>query len=225
MDKANIVYSDFVLYSFWRASCAWRVRLALNLKKIDYVIKSINLLKGEHKEKEYLELNRHGRLPCLEFIRTEGDKKEVIRIVESSAIIEFLEEIFPDSHPLLPKDPLSRAKIKAICYHIACNINPLQSLSTLLKVESIGHDKLEWALEFINKNLPAIEEEVKETMGKYCFGDQITMADIYLVPQLYFFERYNFPLTDYPTLLTIQKNLAVIEEFIKAAPENQPDSS
>lgn len=223
MESQTSKYSNFVLYSYWRASCAWRVRIALNMKGIEYIIKPIDLLKGEHKSEEYLKINKFGRLPCLEFTEKVGETERLIRLVESTAIIEFIEEVFPDKNPLLPKDPILKAKVKAYCYHIACNIHPMQNLNTLNKVESIGYDKIEWAHEFIRNNLLILETEISSTMGKYCFGDEITMADIFLIPQLYFFKRFNKPTSEYPSILKVQENLEKIEAFVKALPENQID--
>ena len=225
MEKGGKIYSDLVLYSYWRASCSWRVRIVLNLKGIKHTIKPINLLKSEHKGKEYLEVNKYGRIPVLEFKETEGDKSKIVRIHESTAIIDFLEEVFTDK-PLLPiEDPVLKSKVKAICYHIACNMHPMQNLMTLQKVESIGYDKLTWAFEFLDKNLIPLEEEIQSTRGKYCFGDKITLADVYLIPQLFFYVRFNKPLTDYPNLKEIKENVEKINEFIDASPEKQIDST
>lgn len=224
MEKKGNTYSNFILYSYWRASCAWRVRIALNLKGIEYTIKPINLLKGEQKQKEYLEVNKYGRLPCLEFTKEdETGKKEIIRLVESTAIIEFLETVFPDKYSLYSEDPILTAKIRAVSSHIACNIHPMQNLSTLQKVEEIGGDKKAWAFYHINRNLAVLEDELKETMGKFCFGDKVTLADVYIIPQLYFFKRFNEPLTDYPNIVKIQKNLEELDAFKLADPNSQID--
>jgi maleylacetoacetate isomerase len=223
MENQSTKYSDFILYSYWRASCAWRVRIALNMKGIEYTIKPIDLLKGEQKSEEYLKINTFGRLPCLEFIETIGETKKLHRLVESTAIIEFLEEAFPDKTPLLPKDPILRAKVKAYCYHIACNIHPMQNLNTLNKVESIGYDKIKWAYEFVRNNLLVLETEISSSMGKYCFGDEVTMADVFLIPQLYFFKRFNKPMDEFPSIVKVQENLSKLEPFVIALPENQID--
>lgn len=218
----SISYENFILYSYWRASCAWRVRLVLNIKKIPYIIKPINLLKSEQKSEEYLKINKYGRLPCLEFTEVNGETKRTVRLTESTAIIDFLEEAFPEI-PLLPRDPVEKSKVKAICYHIACNIHPMQNLMTLTKVESIGYDKIEWAFEFINKNFIPLEEELSQTKGKYSFGDEITLADLYLLPQLYFFKRFNRSLSEYPSLELIKHNLELVDEVVLASPEKQVD--
>lgn len=227
-------YKDIVLYSYWRASCPWRVRLALNLKQIPYKIIPVNLLKQEHDNEDYLKLNLYGRLPTLEFIvdtinasNGETIKSEKKYLHESTAIIEFLEEAFPDKFPLYPKGEnslLERCKIKALALHVACNIHPVQNLNVLNKVESLGHDKIEWAKQFINCGLSSLEQDLKETKGKYCYGDSITLADIYVYPQLYFFKRNNFSLDEFPLLKEVQKNLSEHSAFIDAEPENQIDA-
>lgn len=231
-EEINVEYSDFILYSYWRASCPWRVRLALNLKEIPHKIQPINLLKKEHQSEDYLKINKFGRLPCLEFTETKFKNKEKIGstkryIAESTAIIDFLEEVFPNKFPLLPqgKDQLlDKIKIKSLAYHVACNIHPLQNLNVLNKVESQGQDKIEWAKFFIKSGLTSLEQELKETKGKYCYGNEITLADIYLYPQLYFFKRNNVSLEEFPIISEIQKNLKEHPAFIKAEPENQIDA-
>ncbi len=217
-------YSDFILYGYWRSSCAWRVRLALLIKGIDFTYKPINLFNNEQQSEEYLKINQFGRVPLLEFTETKGEISTKVKLTESAAIIEFIEDIFPNKYPLLPKDPIQKAKVKAFCYHIGCNIQPLQNLSTLKKVESLGGDKLEWAFDFINRNLSVLEKDIINTMGKYCFGDSITLADIYLIPQLYFFKRFNRPLTDYPNLDKIRENLEKVDTIIKGDAINQIDA-
>lgn len=224
-------YSDFVLYSYWRASCPWRIRIALNLKGIEYKIVPINLLKGEDESESYLKINPHGKIPTLEFKITEylndnevSNKTE--RLYESTVILEFLEETFPDNYPLLPKDNIiEKCKIKSFALHVACNIHPIQNINVLNKIGSLNCDKLEWAKFFICTGLESLEDLVKNTKGKYCFGDVVTMADIYLYPQLYWFKRNNIELkTLFPTLYEIQQNLSVLKAFIDAEPENQIDA-
>jgi maleylacetoacetate isomerase len=232
--KTKTEYSDLVLYSYWRASCPWRVRLALNLKQIPYKIIPVNLLKQEHDKEDYLKLNLHGRVPTLEFSvntvnASNGDiiKSERRYLHESTAIIDFLEEAFPDKFPLYPKGEdslLERCKIKAIAQHIACNIHPIQNLNVLSKVESLGHDKIEWARHFINCGLSSLEQDLKEFKGKYCYGDSITLADIYVYPQLYFFKRNNLSLDEFPLIKKVQKNLSEHPAFVDAEPENQIDA-
>lgn len=238
MEKENQInsvryeYSDLVLYSYWRASCPWRVRLALNLKQIPYKIIPVNLLKNEHDQEDYLKLNLHGRIPTLEFKANSIENGVIVKsetkcIHESTAIIEFLEEAFPDKYPLYPKGDnnlLERCKIKALALHVASNIHPIQNLNVLNKVESLGQDKLEWAKHFINCGLSSLEQDLKESKGKYCYGDTITLADIYVYPQLYFFKRNNLSLDDFPLLKEVQRNLSEHPAFVDAEPENQIDA-
>lgn len=231
----SIEYKDFILYSYWRASCPYRVRLALNLKEIPYTIKPINLLKKEDYSEEYLKINSHGRLPILEFTVVKTCKKVkttvtsyVERLSESTSILEFLEEAFPDKYPLYPSEKdkiIEKNKIKALAYHLGFNIHPIQNIHVLQKVGELGQDKLEWAKHFIYDGLTSLEVELKLTKGKYCWGDKVTFVDIYLIPQLYFFKRYNISIEEkFPVISEIAKNLSVIPAFIKAEPENQIDA-
>lgn len=224
-------YTDFILYSYWRASCPWRVRIALNLKEIDYKIVPINLLKGEDESESYLKINPHGKIPTLEFKITEyinGNEisSKTERLFESTVIIEFLEENFPDKYSFSPKDNnFEKYKIKAFALHVACNIHPIQNINVLNKVKSLNCDSLEFAKYFILGGLESLEESVKSTKGKYCFGDNVTLADIYLYPQLYWFKRNNIDLKSlFPTLYEIQQNLSTLKAFIDAEPENQIDA-
>jgi len=218
-------YSNFILYSYWRASSAWRVRIALEVKGIEYVIKPINLLKKEHLAEDYLKINKHGKLPCLEFTVERNNQKEVMRIVESLAIIEFLEEIYPEKPSLLPRNDLYlKTQIKAFALHIACNIHPIQNVSVLSKVESLGQDKLEWGKHFVSKGLKTIEESLKETKGKFCFGDTVTLADVFLLPQLYFFKRNKLSLDEYPLIKEVLENSQKELWYSKSEPEGQIDA-
>jgi maleylacetoacetate isomerase len=213
-------YSNFVLYSFWRSSATWRVRIALNFKKVKYEIKIISLFKGENLTEEFQKKNPIKRVPVLQFTDENG-KEEYL--MESLGIVEFLEELYPENS-LLSKDPVERAKIRAICDEIACNIQPLQNLPVLEQVGQLGSDKDEWAREWIKKGLTAIESLVEKTKGKFCFGDRVTLADIFLIPQLYNARRFKLDVSQYPLLLDIEKNASQLEEFIQADANNQIDA-
>jgi len=145
-------------------------------------------------------------------------------IIESVAIIEFLEEVQP-SPALLPKDPILRAKIRAACELVNSGIQPLQNLKVMNKVEKdCKYDKMEWTKFWIQDGLTAIEKYLSPYNGKYSFGDEVTMADIYLVPQLQSaVERFKVDLTQFPRLNSILENLQALKAFDDAQPKNQPD--
>lgn len=216
-------FNNFILYSYWRSSCSWRVRIVLNLKNIKYEIKPINLLKGEQRIDTYEEINPFKKLPSLVFDKYDNENTNKVILQESTAICEFLEENYPENN-LLPKDPINRAQVRAIYSHIACNIQPIQNLPVLNKIEELGYKKTEWAKEWITSGLRDLEKMVKCFRGKYCYGDQITLADAFLVPQLYNARRFNVNMDEFPNLVEIDANLKEVEAFRLAAPENQPYS-
>lgn len=218
-------FSNFILYSYWRSSCSWRVRIVLNILKISYEIKPIHLVKGggEQYSEIFKTLNPAQKVPVLEFFDNSNNKK--LHISESNAIIEFLIENFPDNDTtLLPKDTIQRARVRILYNHIACNIQPIQNLPVLNKVNEYNVNKAEWAKYWITKGLDSFEELVKETKGTYCVGDNVTLADIYLVPQLYNARRFNVELDKFPNLLEVEANVKNLESFIQASPDNQPDA-
>jgi maleylacetoacetate isomerase len=216
-------YSNIILYSYWRSSCSYRVRIALNLKNIKYDIKPINLLKSEQISEEYLEKNPLRRIPCLEIeLKNENGEIKRVFIKESISICEFLEEIYPDTN-LLPRDPIAKAQVRSIMSHIACNVHPIQNLMVMKRVEEIGYSKLEWAKEWITKGLEDLEKILVETRGKYCFNDIITLADAFLIPQLYNARRFGVDVDKFPNISEIEANLKDVEAFRLAAPENQSD--
>jgi maleylacetoacetate isomerase len=219
--ESLLKYKNFNLYSYWRSSCSWRVRIALNHKGIEYKTTAIHLVKegGQQLKDDFAKLNPMQRVPALEF---EADGKHQV-LVESMAICEFLEEVFPEKS-LLPKDSVLRGKARAICSEIASGIQPLQNLSVLNHVEKLGFNKSEWAKEYITKGLTALEKLVEETKGKYCVGDEVTLADAFLVPQLYNARRFNVDVAAFPNIQEIEKNLSEVEAFISAHPDKQPDA-
>jgi maleylacetoacetate isomerase len=212
-------FKNFNLYSYWRSSCSWRVRVVLNHKAIEHKITPIHLLKQEEQTEEFTKLNPIQRVPVLEF--DNQDKKIVI--MESIAICEFLEEAFPEKS-LLPNDIIQRAKVRSICSEIASGIQPLQNRVVLLHIERLGADKIEWAKEYVTTGLVAIEKLVSESRGKYCVGDEVTMADAFLIPQLFHSRRFGVDMNLFPNLVEIEANLNELDAFKNAHPERQPDA-
>jgi maleylacetoacetate isomerase len=208
------------LYSFWRSSAAYRARIALNLKGLDYEIISTRLRQGEHRTTDYLELNPQGLVPSL-------DDGSVV-LSQSLAIIEYLEERFP-SPRLLPTDPVSRAQVRSMAQNIACDIHPLNNLRVLnflrdgMHLDKTAVDK--WYAHWIAEGFRGLEVLTARHTGdgKHCFGSEITMADVYLVPQMYNARRFSCDVTPYPTLRAIAAFLETLPAFAAARPEAQPD--
>eukprot|EP00058_Branchiostoma_floridae_P003742 XP_002589230.1 hypothetical protein BRAFLDRAFT_120766 [Branchiostoma floridae] len=204
-----------LLYSYFRSSCAWRVRIALNLKGIEYDQAPVHLIKdgGQQNSEEYKQKNPMAQVPTLII---DGHK-----LTQSMAILEYLEETRPDP-PLLPKDPATRAKVRMIAETVNAGIQPIQNLSVLQKVGD--EKKMEWGHYWIDRGFTALETVLGETAGKYCVGDQVTMADLCLVPQLYNATRFKVDLSKFPAITRVCGNLAELEAFKAADYSRQPDT-
>eukprot|EP00040_Diaphanoeca_grandis_P026193 m.146388 g.146388 ORF g.146388 m.146388 type:complete len:219 (+) comp30475_c0_seq2:129-785(+) len=203
------------LYTYWRSSCSWRVRIALNWKGIDFTSHPIHLVKdgGQQLTDDYKAKNPMAEVPALEI--------DGVLLTQSMAIIEYLEESRPE-RPLLPRSFIDRAKVRQIVQIIAAGIQPVQNLRVLRK-HGIEH-KVEWGQWAINHGFEALEKQLKLTAGKYCVGDEVTMADLCLVPQVYNANRFKIDMSKYPTIAKINDTLAALPEFEKAIPSNQPDA-
>ena len=211
------------LYSYWRSSAAYRVRIALNLKGLPYETVSISLAPevSEHRKQEYRSINPQMLVPFLE----DGD----LGIAQSMAILEYLEETYPEI-PLLPPAEPMRSRVRAFCNLIACDIHPLNNLRVQEYIKmrlgadrQAGHD---WYAHWIDEGFRAAEQIVGEARGKghYVFGESPTLADALLVPQIYNARRFNVPLQAYPRLVRIVDACNELSTFKKAAPEQQPDA-
>mgnify|MGYP002803811340 CR=1 FL=1 len=204
-----------ILYSYFRSSCSWRVRIALAIKGIDFEIKPVHLLKdgGQQFSDEYKKLNPISVLPTLII---DGHA-----LTQSISILEYLEETRPEP-PLLPhNDALKRATVRQIVFAIASDIQPIQNLGVLKKV---GDDKkAEWGHYWIDRRFEGLEEMLKKTSGKYCVGDEITMADLCLVPQVFNANRFKVDMTKFPCISEINDRLLELDAFKVAHPFRQPD--
>jgi maleylpyruvate isomerase len=210
------------LYSYFRSSASYRVRIALNLKGVPFEYVPVHLTRGggEHLAEPFRKLNPQALVPVLE------DGKETL--AQSLAIIEYLDETRPQP-PLLPKSPAARARVRALSLTIACEIHPLNNLKVLnyvTNVLGVGDDaRRAWYHYWIAEGLRALEARLaaeRET-GKFCHGDAPSLADCCLVPQLFNARRFKCELSGYPTLLAIEKNCQALEAFQRAAPDQQPD--
>lgn len=211
------------LYSYWRSSSAWRVRLALNLKGLSYAYEAVHLLKdgGQQNSDAYRALNPMRTVPMLEL--EEGG--QVRRLTQSVAILEYLEERYP-TPALLPSDPLLRARVRMLVEMVNSGIQPLQNLSVLQFVKGeLQRDEKAFAAHWNVRGLTALEAAVKETAGTYCLGESVSLADIFLVPQLYGARRFAVDLTPYPTLTRIEAACEKLPAFQAAHPDRQPDAA
>ncbi|MCZ0933400.1 MAG: maleylacetoacetate isomerase [Oligoflexia bacterium] len=206
-----------MLYSYYRSSSAYRVRIALYFKKIEFHYQAVHLLKegGEQFQDSFKKINPLSQVPCLKH------KDKVL--TQSLPILLYLEELQPEL-ALLPKNPFQKAEILSFCEMINSGIQPLQNLSVLKYIESkIQSDKLKWSQYWIEKGLTACEAFLKNKSGAFCFSNQVTLADLFLIPQLYNANRFQVNIRQFPTLEQINKNCLLEEYFQKALPENQPD--
>lgn len=212
---------ELVLYSYFRSSAAYRVRIALNLKDLDYETRYVDLRKGEQQNKEdYLHINPQGLIPTL--------VHENKTISQSLAIIEYLDEIFPEP-ALLPKDIQSRAWVRAFAQSIACDIHPLNNLRVLQYLNSELNTNEEarnnWYHHWIDRGFESLEtllQQNGETL--FCHGDTPTLADILLIPQVYNALRYYCDLSPYTNICRIYETCLKQTAFHLARPENQPDA-
>lgn len=210
--------SEFTLYSYYRSSCSYRVRIALHYKSLDFTYKPIHLLKegGEQFKDSYKILNPFSQVPCLKH----GDKV----LAQSLPILLYLEE-FKKDPPLLPKDSFKKAEILSFCEMINSGIQPLQNLSLLNHIsEHFKADKLKWSGYWINRGLKALEDFLKEKAGSFCFSNDLTLADLFLIPQIYNAKRFQVDMSLFPVLNKIDQFCLEKSFFKKALPENQPDS-
>lgn len=202
-----------VLYTYWRSSCSWRVRIALNLKGIAYEARPVHLVKKEQNTADYGELNPSHKVPTLLI--------DGLTLNQSLAIIEYLEETRPEPVALLPAAPAARAQTRAIALMIAADIQPIQNLSVL---EYVGDEKrAEWARFWIERGLQAVERVLVRTAGAYCVGDALSLADLCLVPQVYNAKRFAVDMTQFPTIVRVAEALELLPAFAAAHPDAQPD--
>jgi maleylacetoacetate isomerase len=208
------------LYTFFRSSAAYRVRIALNLKGLTYESAPIHLSKdgGRNRTPEYRAVNPQMKVPALEL-----DDGNVL--VQSLAIIEYLDDIQP-APPLLPKDPLARSKVRAAAQIIACDIHPLNNVAPLRYLKNVlKHEQAEidaWYHHWILEGFEALEVMIRS--GPYYFGNAVTLADICLAPQVYNARRLKVPLERFPKIVAVDAACLKLAAFDRARPELQPDA-
>jgi maleylpyruvate isomerase len=207
------------LHGYFRSSAAYRVRIALNLKGLSAEHLPHHLRKGEQRDPAYLAINPQGLVPTLQ------DDAGAI-ITQSLAIIEWLDEIHPEP-PLLPKNPLRRAKVRAFALALACDTHPVQNLKVLARLRELGLPEEQvtaWAAWANREGLAACERLIAGEAGPFCFGAAPTMADLCLVPQLGNARRFGVDVQAFPRLLEAEAAAKNLKAFADAAPERQPDA-
>ncbi len=209
------------LYTFFRSSASFRVRIALNHKGLKYEHAGVSLPKGEHLEAGYKSVNAQGLVPALE----DGGRL----LTQSLPIIEYLDEVHPGPK-LLPADPIDRAYVRALSQTIACEIHPLNNLRTrkyISKTYKLDEEGVNiWYRHWIAEGFQMLESFLAQERkhGKHCFRDQVTMADCCLVPQVFNAIAYKCDLKPYPTVTRIHETCMKLEAFIQAQPSKQPDA-
>ncbi len=202
-----------VLYDYWRSSASYRVRIALNLKRVDYERVAVDLLAGDQRSDAHLARNPQGFVPAL---HADG------RILtQSLAIIDYLDAVIP-TPPFVPRDPAGRAHVLALALTVACDIHPLNNLRVLKRLGTMGIEQPardEWYRHWVKEGLDALELMAAPSAGLFLFGDAPGLADICLVPQLYNARRFDVPLDLYPTLLRADASAAMLDAFAAAHPD------
>jgi maleylacetoacetate isomerase len=210
------------LYGYWRSTAAYRVRIALNYKQVAYNQKSIHLVKdgGQQNHPDYQKINPQKLVPTL----IDGD----FSISQSIAILEYIEEKYAEL-PLMPTDVKQKALVRQLCQLIACDIHPLNNLRVLQYLKKdlavSDEDKARWYHHWIREGFKAYDSLISDKeVNLYSVGEELSMADLCLIPQIYNANRFNFPMDEFPRLQQINQNCMKLRAFRDAAPENQADA-
>ena len=209
------------LYGYYRSSATYRLRIILNAKGLDWDYQAVNLLEGEQSTAEFKALNPLGLVPILDT----GDAT----LAQSPAIAEYLEERFPEP-ALLPSDPVDRARVREMMHVVGCEIHPLQNIGVLMHVKktySLDDAALQaWGRKWIDRGFSALEILARERSsdGQFSYGDSLTHADVWLIPQLFNAHRFEMDLTPYPTLVSIDQHCQTLDAVAAAHPSRQPDA-
>ncbi|NMP33358.1 maleylacetoacetate isomerase [Thalassotalea sp. M1531] len=209
------------LYGYWRSSAAYRVRIAMHLKSIEFDSIPVHLVKdgGQQHQSDYVAMNPNHLVPTL------VDNELVLN--QSMAIIDYLEQKYPDV-PLYPNDIAQRAIVQAMALDIACEVHPINNLRVqqylVNELSATEQQKKQWVDDWISLGFSAFEQQLAKYSGRYCFGDSITIADLCLVPQVYNAVRFGVNLSPFPNIKRVVDNCNQHSAFVKALPENQDDA-
>ena len=208
---------SLTLHGYWRSSSTWRVRIAMHHKGLSWRTVPVHLVDdgGQQNKPSFLDRNPMGQVPVLEV--------DGIKLSQSMAIMEYLEERWPDP-PLLPASPEGRARVRQLAEIVNAGVQPLQNLSVLKLVSHEGRARRKWAKHWIRKGFKALEILVGQTGGRYCVGDQVTIADCCLIPQIFNARRYKMDLSSFPNLRRIEGACFELEAFGLTHPNRQPDA-
>jgi len=207
-----------ILHGYWRSGTSYRTRIGLNLKGLSYEQAPIDLRTGAQKSSTYLALNPQGLVPALEV--------DGLVLTQSPAILEWLEETYPEP-ALMPHDTDGRAVVRAMAALVGCDIHPLNNLRVLKAIKALGADEAAveaWTQGWINDGFVALEALVAVHGKGWCYGDQPTLADCYLIPQIYSAQRFKVDMSAYPLLAAIAEKAADHPAFEAAHPDRQPDA-
>ena len=214
------------LYNYWRSSASYRVRIGLGWKGLAYDYVAIDIVRGgtdgtggQH-DADYRARNPMGQVPVLELTEDDG---HALRLVQSLAILEYLDERWP-TPPLLPANRADRAQARALAEIINAGIQPLQNLPTLAQVAKLGGDRTAWVAGFVHRGLAAFDAQAAASAGRFCVGDEPSIADCCLVPQLYSARRFGVDPAPWPRLIAIEAACAELPGFAAAHPDRQPDA-
>ncbi len=207
------------LYGYWRSSSSWRVRIALALKGVPYDNVPVDLRRGEQRGPEHAARNPQHRVPVLEWT----DERGTHELTQSMAILDWLESQHPEP-ALFPADPYLRARAVELAEIVNSGVQPFQNISVLFAVEELGAERAAWVRRFVEPGLHAVQQISEPLRGRFLVGDTISVADLFLVPQLYGARRFGVDLEALQPLVDIEARLSEHPAFVAADPTNQPDA-
>ncbi len=209
------------LHNYWRSSASHRVRIGLGIKALEYDYVIVNILKREQSSDAHIARNPMAQVPALEITEDDGT---VRCLVQSLPILEYLDERWPNKTPLLPRDLYLRARCRGLAEIVNSGIQPMQNLTTTKAIKAFGGDEVVWPKSFIADGLAAFERVTAEVAGKFCVGDEPTIADCCLIPQLASARRFGVDIAKHTLLLGIEERCLALPAFANAAPDRQPDA-
>jgi maleylacetoacetate isomerase len=217
----------FHLHSYFRSSCSARLRIACNLKQVPLTYSYINLLSNDQSSASYTKINPSKSVPTLTLHpNSDGPSGPFESITQSLAALEYLEEALPDRYPLLPplNNQIARAQVRTLANIIACDVQPVTNLRILTRVRALGGDGASWAKDWMTDGLLAYETIASSTAGKFSVGDEVTLADVCLVPAVWGAQRWGVDLNQMPVLMRVYENMSKIEEVDRAHWQRQEDT-